>query len=136
MFQKKPSQPMRQPTRGVIETVSQNATFSVLAADLVVKGNVTAQADLHLDGRIEGDVVCASLVQGESSEVHGEIRSDAARLAGVVRGTITVGDLVVVRSARIYGDVHYDTITIEQGAVVDGRLGQRAALTAPVQIEG
>ncbi len=132
MFQKKPAQT----TRGTIETVSNNATFSVLAADLVVKGNLTAQADLHIDGRIEGDIACASLVQGESSEVHGEIRSDSARLAGVVRGSITVGELVVVRSARIYGDVHYDTITIEQGAVVDGRLGQRAAVSAAIQIEG
>lgn len=133
MFQKKPAQPI---ARGTLEAVSQGATFSVLAADLVVKGNVTAQADLHIDGRIEGDITCASLVQGESSEVHGEIRADAARLAGVVRGAITVGDLVVVRTARIHGDVHYDTITIEHGAVVDGRLGQRAAHAAPVQIEG
>jgi len=132
MFQKKTS---TAPLRATTETMG-SPTFSVLAADIVVTGNVTAQADLHIDGRIEGDITCASLVQGEASEIHGEIRADAARLAGTVRGTIFVGDLVVLRSARVHGDVHYDTITVEQGAVVDGRLGQRAGKVAPIQIEG
>jgi cytoskeletal protein CcmA (bactofilin family) len=113
-----------------------NPTFSVLAADLAVKGNLIAQADLHIDGRVEGDITCAALVQGEASEIHGEIRTDSARIAGTVRGTLTVGDLVVQRAARIHGDVHYDTITIEQGAVVDGRLAQRSPHAAPAQIEG
>ncbi|RVU05138.1 polymer-forming cytoskeletal protein [Novosphingobium umbonatum] len=112
------------------------STFSVLGADLVVKGDLTAQADLHIDGRVEGDITCAALVQGESSEIIGEIRADQARLAGVLRGSITGGDVVIQRSARIYGDVHYDTLTIEQGAVVEGRFAQRSAAQPPVQIEG
>ena len=123
------------PSRGTTEAMG-SPTFSVLAADLAVKGNLTAQADLHIDGCVEGDITCAALVQGEASEIHGEIRTDSARIAGTVRGTLTVGDLVVQRAARIHGDVHYDTITIEQGAVVDGRLAQRSAHAAPAQIEG
>ena len=136
MFQRKtPIAPRAvQPSRGTTEAMG-SPTFSVLAADLVVKGNLTAQADLHIDGRVEGDITCAALVQGEASEIHGEIRTDSARIAGTVRGTLTVGDLVVQRAARIHGDVHYDTITIEQGAVVDGRLAQRSAQAAPAQIE-
>jgi len=135
MFQKKTSttQQRAQP-RAATETMG-SPTFSVLAVDIVVKGDVTAQADLHIDGRIEGNITCAALVQGESSEIHGEIRADSARISGTVRGTITVGDLVVQRSARIHGDVAYDTITIEQGGIVDGRLSQRAGQAA-AQIEG
>jgi cytoskeletal protein CcmA (bactofilin family) len=136
MFRKKtpPASRATLPHRGMTETMG-NPTFSVLAADLVVKGNLDAQADLHIDGRIEGDITCAALVQGEGSEIVGEIRADSARLAGTVRGTITVGELVVLRSARIHGDVHYDTLTIEQGAAVDGRFAQRSGST-PAQIEG
>lgn len=136
MFRKKtqPASRAIPPQRGMTDAMG-SPTFSVLAADLVVKGNLTAQADLHLDGRIEGDITCAALVQGEGSEILGEIRADSARLAGVVRGTITVGELVVLRSARIHGDVHYDTLTIEQGAAVDGRFAQRSP-APPGQIEG
>ena len=46
-------------------------------------------------------------------------------LAGRVVGSITAKDLVVLRSARIEGDVQYDALTIEQGAHVDGRLSHR-----------
>ena len=45
---------------------------------------------------------------------------------GTVKGTINVRDLVVLKSARIQGDVHYDSLTIEQGAQVDGRFAPRA----------
>ena len=101
------------------------STFSVLGADLKVKGDIDASADLHIDGRVEGDVACVSLVQGESGEIVGGVRAESARLAGTVRGTISVRDLVVLKSARIHGDVHYDALTIEQGAQVDGRFSPR-----------
>jgi cytoskeletal protein CcmA (bactofilin family) len=103
------------------------STFSVFGADTRIKGDVTASADLHIDGKIEGDVTCTSLVQGETSEIAGAIKAESARLSGMVRGTITVRELVVLKSARIHGDVHYDTLTIEQGAHVDGRFAPRAA---------
>lgn len=105
------------------------STFSVLGADLAIKGNLTARADLHIDGAVEGDITCAALVQGESSTVTGAIVADNARLAGTVRGSITAGSLVVLKSARIEGDVTYDSLTIEQGARIDGRLTPRTAET-------
>lgn len=103
------------------------STFSVLGADTAIKGDITASADLHIDGRIEGDITCAALVQGETSEVTGNVRAESARLSGVVRGSIAARELVILKTARISGDVHYDTLTIEQGAQVDGRLSPRGA---------
>lgn len=97
-------------------------TFSVLGADLTVKGDITASAELHIDGHVEGDIVCAGLVQGEASVIHGSIRSQTARLAGTVRGGIEVGQLVISKTARVHGDVKYEVLTIEQGAHIDGRL--------------
>jgi cytoskeletal protein CcmA (bactofilin family) len=111
--------------------VASNSTFSVIGADVTIRGNVEASADLHVDGTVEGDIVCASLVQGESSRVEGAINAESARLSGQVKGTITVRELVVLRSARIDGDVHYDTLTIEQGANVNGRFAPDAAASKP-----
>lgn len=106
-----------------------NSTFSVFGADIRIKGDVVASADLHIDGKVEGDVSCTSLVQGESGEIVGAVKAESARLAGTVRGTINVRELVVLKSARIHGDVHYDALTIEQGAQVDGRFAPRAAVS-------
>jgi cytoskeletal protein CcmA (bactofilin family) len=103
-------------------------TFSILGADMAVSGDIVASSDLHIDGRIEGDISCAALVQGEGSEVIGAIKAESAKLAGTVRGTITAGELVIHKSAHIHGDVFYDSLTIEPGAKVDGRLATRNAL--------
>ena len=100
---------------------SNNATFSVIGTDIAIKGDIEAKADLHVDGRVNGDLTCASLVQGESSLIEGSINADTARLSGQVKGTIAAKNLVVLKTARIEGDVSYETLTIEQGAVVDGR---------------
>ena len=144
MFSKKPAQtspgaPARIPVRPV---ANGGSTFSVIGADVAIKGDIEASADLHVDGSVTGDLVCASLVQGESSlvegaitadtarlsgTVKGTITADTARLAGTVKGTITARELVVLKSARIEGDVHYEALTIEQGAQVDGKFAPDAA---------
>ncbi|HZV09610.1 MAG TPA: polymer-forming cytoskeletal protein [Novosphingobium sp.] len=99
--------------------------FSMLGADVAIRGDISASADLHIDGRVEGDIACAALVQGEASEITGAIAAASARLAGTVRGSISVSQLTIQKSARIHGDVHYDQLTIEQGAQVEGRFAQR-----------
>ena len=97
------------------------STFSVIGTDVTIRGDIEASADLHVDGKVIGNIACASLVQGEGSRVEGEIKAESARLSGEVKGTIEVRNLVVLKSAQIEGDVSYDTLTIEQGASVDGR---------------
>lgn len=98
----------------------------MLGADVVIKGDITATADLHIDGTVEGDIRCAALVQGEGSSITGAVSAESARLSGKVSGSITARELVILKSARIEGDVHYDALTIEQGAEVDGRFAPNA----------
>ncbi|MEE1877706.1 bactofilin family protein [Altererythrobacter litoralis] len=105
---------------------SNSSTFSVIGSDVTIKGDISASADLHVDGTIEGDIACASLVQGESSKITGGITAESARLAGKVTGSIRARELVILRSAQIEGDVHYEALTIEQGAQVDGRFAHGA----------
>ncbi|MEP7007904.1 MAG: polymer-forming cytoskeletal protein [Sphingomonas bacterium] len=96
--------------------------FSVLGADVVITGNIAATADLHIDGRVDGDVHCGSLVQGTESRINGAVKAETARLAGAIEGSVSVRQLTIERAARITGDVEYETIAIENGASIDGRL--------------
>lgn len=105
--------------------VASSSTFSVFGADIKIKGDITASDDLHIDGSVEGDIDCGVLVQGENSVINGTITADSARLAGTIEGAITAKTLVVLKSAKITGDVFYDTLTIEQGACVEGKFAQR-----------
>ncbi|MEM1133819.1 MAG: polymer-forming cytoskeletal protein [Pseudomonadota bacterium] len=112
--------------------MGSGSTFSVIGSDVVITGNVVAKVDLHVDGRVDGDLQCASLVQGEGSEIHGAIIAQTARLAGLVEGSIDAHELIVESTARITGDISYETITIEQGGHVDGQFRHKSkAATTP-----
>jgi cytoskeletal protein CcmA (bactofilin family) len=125
MFSKKPARPSSPTTR--THPVANGATFSVIGPDVTIRGDIEASADLHVDGKVVGDVSCAALVQGEKSLIEGAITAERARLSGQVRGTITARELVVLKTARIEGDVTYETLTIEQGAAVNGKFAPKGA---------
>jgi len=105
--------------------------FSVLGADLVLHGSLRAEADLHIDGTIEGDVVCKSLVQGEASVIRGSISAGSVRLSGTVEGPIEAAQVVILRTATVRGDVRYDALTVEQGANVEGHFARRDGAASP-----
>jgi cytoskeletal protein CcmA (bactofilin family) len=106
--------------------LAAGGSFSVLGPDVTIEGSITAAIDLHLEGRIEGDVACKSLVQGAGSHIRGAVRAETARLAGSVEGAIDAGELVIEASARVTGDVSYDKLTVEPGGQVNGRFSPRA----------
>ena len=138
MFSKKPVEtPAPAPARPAVpkaapvsKNSSSSGSFSVLGADVTISGNISASTELHIDGSVEGDIECASLVQGEGSQITGEINAESARLAGRVDGSIHARELVILRSASINGDVHYEALTVEQGAAVQGRFAPRDAAPA------
>ncbi len=109
---------------------AKRGMFSVIGPDVTVAGNITATADLHIDGRIEGDVHCGSLAQGAESQVFGNVTAETARLAGSIEGTVRVRQLTIERSAKITGDVEYESITIENGGHIDGRLKHMSTVQA------
>jgi cytoskeletal protein CcmA (bactofilin family) len=106
---------------------ASHGTFSVIGADVAVTGNVAADGDLHIDGRVNGDVRCATLVLGEGGRIEGNVDAAEARIAGAVDGAIRAGTLSIERSARISGDIAYDALDMAAGARVDGRLTHNAA---------
>ena len=125
MFSKsKPSPetgPQASPPQGRNNMRGSGHTFSVIASDVEITGNLSAKVDLHIDGKIHGDVTCGSIVQGEGSVIVGKIVAETARLSGRVDGSIEAGDLVIESSARISGDVLYQRLSIAPGGQVEGQ---------------
>lgn len=105
---------------------SPGLTF--IGPDAVVHGDLATESQLHVDGRIDGNVRCDQLIQGREGMVAGNIEAVEARLAGTVEGAVSGGTLIIEASARIMGDVAYDTVSIEAGAHIDGRLQRRSTL--------
>lgn len=117
-------------------TGARQIPFSLIGADVTIRGDLEATVDLHVDGRVEGDIVCAALVQGPDSRIAGRVTAQSARIAGTVEGSITADELVVEASARITGDIHYATISIAAGAQVAGQFTLKGADLKLVASEG
>ena len=62
------------------------AGFSLLGADTTIAGNVVASCDLHLDGRVDGDVTCTGAVESGAATLD-EIVAEVAAARQTERGT-------------------------------------------------
>jgi cytoskeletal protein CcmA (bactofilin family) len=96
--------------------------MSVIGADILVTGNIEAEVDLHIEGRVQGDVRCATLILGENSSVVGSIYAERVRVSGTVDGAIETTDLAVEGSARVKGEVTYSRLRIGNGGIIEGKM--------------
>lgn len=103
---------------------------SFIGPDVVVSGDVACTGEVRIDGRIEGNVRCEILVQGEGGTITGHIFADAAQLSGLVDGTVRARLVTLEPSARVTGDVTYETLSIAAGAAIEGRLARKEAAAA------
>jgi cytoskeletal protein CcmA (bactofilin family) len=105
--------------------------LSFIGPEVVISGSLNTSAQIQIDGKVEGDVRCDVMSQGESGVVAGDIHADEARIAGRVEGKVSARNVIIEATGRICGDVTYEVISINAGAQIDGRLGRRAALESP-----
>lgn len=101
------------------------ATFSYIGGEVTVTGDIATTSELHLDGKVLGDISCGALTQGESGEVRGNIKAAEARLAGLVDGAVEAGILTLEASARVTGDILYESLSVAAGAEIEGRFKRR-----------
>lgn len=98
------------------------AGMSFIGAEVTITGNIGGTGNLHIDGRVEGDVAATSVIVGQGGHVRGNIVAGDATIAGGVEGTVSAKSLTIEASARIAGDLAYDTVSIASGAEVEGRV--------------
>jgi cytoskeletal protein CcmA (bactofilin family) len=101
------------------------AAFSFIGPEMTITGDIVSTGQLHIDGRVLGNIRCGVLSQSEQGEVLGNITADEARLAGLVDGTVDAGALILEAESRVTGDVVYETLSVGAGADVEGRFKRR-----------
>jgi len=100
----------------------------LIGAGTTVEGNIIFAGGLRADGRVRGDVIAAegktgTLVLSEQAQIEGEIRVSHVVINGTVIGPVHASEYVELQpKANVTGDVHYRTLEIQLGAVVQGKL--------------
>ena len=99
---------------------SQRSTY--IAPGTVLKGEITGQTELIVDGTVEGRLDLAGSVRvGPNGTVNGEIRAKTVEVAGKVQGDITGKErLDILASAKIEGDISSPRVVIADGAFFKG----------------
>jgi len=97
-----------------------------------VDGNITADNDIRIDGKLTGNLVCkGKVIIGSEGVVNGEIICQNALIEGTFDGLLKVKDTLIVKeSARITGDVDTDKLNVDGGAVfnVNCKMGSGGAV--------
>jgi cytoskeletal protein CcmA (bactofilin family) len=104
---------------------SDKSEISTIGADTTITGNIEASDDLHIEGRVNGEVRCATLILGENSFVNGRIYADRVRVSGTVEGAIETKDLAVEATARVTGEISYERLRVANGGTLEGQMKRR-----------
>jgi cytoskeletal protein CcmA (bactofilin family) len=119
----------------------QNRIDSLIGAGTRIEGNVTFSGGLRVDGEIMGNVTAAveqssTLVLSEHARIDGEIRVSHLVINGAVNGPVFAAEFLELQShSRVKGDVHYNSLEMHLGAIVEGRLVHRSSESKAVELK-
>jgi cytoskeletal protein CcmA (bactofilin family) len=104
------------------ETVSSGIAHNALSAGTCVTGDIRAEEDFRIDGKVEGNIECSGkVIVGPQAEIVGNIQCQNTDLMGTIVGNITIYETASLKSSvRFTGEIAAKYIDIEAGAIFNG----------------
>jgi cytoskeletal protein CcmA (bactofilin family) len=94
---------------------------SIIGEDLTIIGNVTSKGEIQVDGEIQGDIHCGSLLLGDKSQVQGSVIAEDVVVRGKVVGSVRGLRVTLQAQSHVEGDIFHQSLAIEQGAYFEGK---------------
>lgn len=101
------------------------AVDSLIGPGCRVEGTIVFRGGLRVDGEVCGDVVgeTGDLLLSPRASVKGALRVRHVAVAGELFGDLHAsGRVELLPRARIIGNIHYTSLTMQAGACVAGKL--------------
>jgi cytoskeletal protein CcmA (bactofilin family) len=101
---------------------------SLIGEGMVVHGELRFVEGLRIDGEVHGDVIATGegrsiLVISENARVHGKVLASHVIINGEVKGPVHCDEMLELQpKARVTGDVRYEILEMNPGAMIDGEL--------------
>lgn len=93
---------------------------SVIGQGLRVTGNIACDGELQVEGTIDGDIDCKSIVVGDLARVNGAVTAERVVVNGNITGNIYGLHVKLQANAQVKGEIQHGTLAVEQGAIFDG----------------
>lgn len=123
--------------------IPQNSPFhggqaaTVIARGVKVEGEFHSQGDVVIEGDVRGTIFAAgTLTIGSDAHIVANITAQEAVISGSVQGNLQIEKQAIFHAtAHIVGDLTAERITVEAGAVIDGKVQIGIGAAKPVQVE-
>ena len=90
---------------------SSSPSISTIGEDLTITGNVTSKGELHVNGRVQGDVHCAALILGENAQVEGSVVAQDVMVRGRLIGSVRALRVVLQSTAYVEGNLFHKSLS-------------------------
>ena len=94
---------------------------SIIGEDLTITGNVVSKGEIQIDGEVQGDVHCGSLLLGDKSQIIGGVVAEDVVVRGRIVGSIRGLRVTLQAQSHVEGDIYHQSLAIEQGAYFEGK---------------
>ena len=107
--------------------ISTNLSSSLLIGEsVIITGTVKAENEVTIQGTIDGDVDCHSVLVTKTGNIKGKLKAENIKVEGKVEGEISIVNLLHIRSEGLVdGKVFYGNIQIEEGGKLLGEINQK-----------
>ena len=95
-------------------------SISTIGEELTITGNVTSKGELHLNGRVLGDVHCVALVLGENAQLEGNVVAEDVMVRGRIVGSIRARRVSLQATSHVEGNLFHKSLSLEQGMHFEG----------------
>jgi cytoskeletal protein CcmA (bactofilin family) len=105
-------------------TLPPATAYSVVDEQLVIRGEITTEGTIRIDGRIEGRLHRAdTLIVGANGIVVGDIEAREVIVAGTIEGNVTADLRVEIQaSAAVRGDIRSAAMMLHEGGTLNGHV--------------
>lgn len=114
-----------QPIRPGSSISSSARNLQCLGASLTVKGEISGDEDLQIDGKVEGQVSLRGrrLTVGRTAQLNAEVTASEVVVHGKISGNVYARDRVEIKAGGdVTGDILTARISIDDGADFKGRI--------------
>ena len=103
--------------------VKDSSSSLMIGEGVTITGTIKADNEVNIQGTIDGDIDCNSVIINKSGNVKGKVKTETMTVEGKVEGEININSILHIKSqGSVSGKVFYGDIQIDEGGKLLGEI--------------